>query len=221
MSKKHKTTVKPVELPKADIEEVKIVEDKPSFDKAFQIVLGFEGGLSDNKFDKGGITKYGISLRFLESAGIDTNDLDKDGITLEPVGDINNDGTVDAEDIRLLTVENAKALYEQYFWKAVKADQIKEQHLATHLFDIAVNSGVKTAVILAQKALRNIGINIEIDGVIGNKTLKALNGSLLRTINNNIVYARINHYETIIRKDPTQSIFRTGWLRRANKFLLT
>ena len=33
------------------------------FDKAFELVIGHEGGLVDHPADPGGLTKYGISKR--------------------------------------------------------------------------------------------------------------------------------------------------------------
>ena len=39
------------------------------FEEAFEDLLGIEGGFVDDPVDRGGTTKYGISLRFLKSEG--------------------------------------------------------------------------------------------------------------------------------------------------------
>ena len=42
------------------------------FDSCVQYVLRHEGGLSQDKADPGGITNFGISLRFLREVDADT-----------------------------------------------------------------------------------------------------------------------------------------------------
>ena len=74
-------------------------------------------------------------------------------------------------DIRNLTEQQAKEIYKRDFWDKVKADDIQSQEMAENLFDTAVNMGPRTASRLAQLAL-----DIEpIDGIIGQKTIAALN----------------------------------------------
>lgn len=94
-----------------------------SFDAAFDMVIGHEGGLVDNPADPGGLTKYGISQR-----------------------------AYPGEDIRNLTLERAKELYRRDYWTSIKGDQLP-QALALCLFDMAVNAGVSQAVRTLQKAI--------------------------------------------------------------------
>jgi lysozyme family protein len=93
------------------------------FDIAFKQVVGEEGGYSDNPKDPGGATKYGISHRSY------------------PFLDIKN-----------LTLENAKAIYERDYWNACRCREIAEP-LDLFLFDAAVNQGVKTAIKILQRSL--------------------------------------------------------------------
>ena len=70
-----------------------------SFDTAVEFVLKNEGGLVENENDAGGITNFGISLRFLKS--LDDVKLKKYGIFIPP----------DAESVRELSLEQARAIY--------------------------------------------------------------------------------------------------------------
>lgn len=68
------------------------------------IILKHEGGLTDDPYDRGGITNYGISLKFAQST--------KDKELL----DIDKDGDIDREDIKKLTKERAIEVYKKHFW---------------------------------------------------------------------------------------------------------
>lgn len=94
-----------------------------SFERAFDMVIGHEGGLVDNPADPGGLTKYGISQR-----------------------------AYPGEDIRNLTMARAQELYRRDYWNPIKGDQLPPP-LAICLFDMAVNSGVSQAVRTLQKAI--------------------------------------------------------------------
>ena len=73
-----------------------------TFEAALPTVLLHEGLSSEDLQDRGGNTHYGISLRFLEALGARE-------------GDINQDGTIDAEDVQSLSLEQATQLYRTRF----------------------------------------------------------------------------------------------------------
>jgi lysozyme family protein len=93
-----------------------------TFDEAFDLLIGHEGGLSDNPADKGGLTKYGVSQRSYPN-----------------------------EDIRSLTLDRAKAIYLRDFWAPAGCESVPDA-IRFDLFDTAVNSGIKTAVKCLQTA---------------------------------------------------------------------
>jgi len=93
----------------------------PNFQKALTFTLKWEGGFANVLGDPGKATKYGISLPYAQSVG-----LDKDG-----------DGDVDEEDIKLLTVEDAVAKYERDFWYGFKCDTYPVPY-SIALFDTCV-----------------------------------------------------------------------------------
>lgn len=76
------------------------------FKKSIVLTLRYEGFdvYTDIKNDKGGPTRFGISLNFAKG----TNDLD--------LFDLDNDGEITKEDIRLMDSERALEVYKEYFW---------------------------------------------------------------------------------------------------------
>lgn len=95
-----------------------------AFDRAFEIVIGHEGGLSDDPRDPGGLTRYGISQR--AHPGVD---------------------------VRNLTLAQAKQIYLTRYWLPLHADAMPEA-VAVQVFDAAVNHGIKPATRMMQRALQ-------------------------------------------------------------------
>ena len=77
-----------------------ILTPEGRFQYCMDVIMEHEGYLSDNKRDPGGITKWGISLRFLKAMGCD----------------MDGDGKVDAHDILVLTQHDAEEIYRRYWW---------------------------------------------------------------------------------------------------------
>lgn len=71
--------------------------------------------------------------------------------------------------MRTMSRVQAKAIYRKQYWDAVKADQLPFV-VAFQLFDAAVNHGVRRAVMLMQQC-----VGTTQDGVIGGKTIQAIN----------------------------------------------
>lgn len=86
-----------------------------TFDKAFEILIGHEGGYVNDLADRGGETKYGISKRAY------------------PHIDITN-----------LTLAQAKNIYRTDYWDKVNCSSLPPD-LALLVFDAAVNNGVSAA----------------------------------------------------------------------------
>lgn len=160
-----------------------------SFAYAMDFLFSQEGGLVDDARDPGGITNYGISLRFAESVKFDGN----------------ADTRTDALDIKGLSPADAIALYRQHFWLPIKGDELPRP-IAIAVFDMAVNQGVKTAIRCLQKTLR-----LNEDGVIGPKTLQAANNAQAYQLLLDFLSHRLLRYAATKNFDR----FGRGWCKRS------
>ncbi|PIW54611.1 MAG: hypothetical protein COW16_10510 [Sphingomonadales bacterium CG12_big_fil_rev_8_21_14_0_65_65_10] len=193
------------------------------YSAAFEELLGVEGGLVDDPVDRGGTTKYGVSLRFLKSAG--AFDEDGDGIA---DFDLDFDGDIDGRDIRLLTIGDAKWLYKVHFWDVLQAGTFPAP-IGEMLFDQGVNGGNYAARKLLQRAINtclargNFAL-IDVDGKIGDLTRRALDRVLkhetllgMEALTEAFREAVRDRYRLIASRYPDQRRFLRGWLARAEK----
>lgn len=70
-------------------------------------------------------------------------------------------------DIANLTIDQAKDIYLKDYWQACQCDQLPRP-FAISVFDTAVNQGTGVAARLLQ-----ISLGVQVDGVIGSKTIAA------------------------------------------------
>lgn len=157
---------------------------------AYEAMIRREGGytLVNDPRDRGGMTYAGISRRSWPGWG---------GWRV-----IDQGGEPEAQIVRLF--------YYQHFWRPIRGDEIAHQSAADAIFDMAVNAGVKTAVILAQTV-----VGTTPDGVLGPKTLEAINAQDPALFAARYALARIARYVAIVRRDRTQAVFLLGWITRA------
>jgi lysozyme family protein len=151
------------------------------FVKSIELVLQHEGGYVNDPLDAGGETNFGISKRAYPNL-----------------------------DIRNLTVDQAKHIYFNDYWKPIRGDLIVTNELAYQLFDMAVNAGTGAAARLLQRIVGTTD-----DGVIGPVTLKAIDRypSIGRLIGE-YKFSRARHYALIVAKNHSQVRFLRGWINR-------
>ena len=171
------------------------------FDRAIRVVLRHEGGYSDDPHDPGGATKYGVSLRYLQSLGLH-------------VGDVDQDGDVDKEDIRQLPLDKAIAIYKTHWWDRYGYGRLPEA-LAVKVFDLAVNVGPTTAHRMLQRALVACGKPVTVDGVLGPQTVRAAQEVDPEACLREIRTEAVMHYLLLVRARPQLERYLLGWLRRA------
>jgi lysozyme family protein len=94
-----------------------------TFDEAFKVLIGHEGGYVNHPDDPGGETKFGISRR------------------AHPT-----------ENIAGMTLERAKEIYRRDYWGPAGCDAVPAS-LKFDLFDTAVNAPVREAIKMLQRAV--------------------------------------------------------------------
>ena len=165
-----------------------------SFNLALPKLLGAEGVYSDHPADAGGETAYGISRRY---------NPDWAGWAYVDKGDF------------VTALKYAKDFYYHKYWEGLYLDSVKEQEVAEFIFDSAVNLGIPVAVRLLQKSLRLCGRKLlKVDGILGKKTLWAVNSTDSDRLLTIYRAYRAWHYLNGIEERGYGEEFIYGWLRR-------
>lgn len=96
------------------------------------------------------------------------------------------------------------------FWDKWKADQINNESVALILVDWVWGSG-KYGITIPQKA-----IGVTADGIVGPKTIAAVNAKDPKQLFDIIRKERLAYIERICRSRPTNLKYKRGWLNRLN-----
>jgi len=101
--------------------------------------------------------------------------------------------------------------YRVNYWDAIQGDKLNPI-VASSIFNFAVNAGVSVASKLAQ-----ICVKTAPDGVIGARSVDALNRIDPELFVASYALAKVARYRDIVMRDRTQIKFLLGWLNRALK----
>ena len=170
------------------------------FNYAVNIVLQHEGGYTNDPADPGGKTNFGIT----------EEDLQEHARALNLPLDVKELGKTEAE-----------YFYKKVYWDEYHYDSINSLAIATKIFDMAVNMGAYEAHELVQKALRYCGHSqIEVDGILGAKTISAINEVCLHGREQDLHCELIDEqkwfYQYLVEEKPNLKVFLDGWLKRAS-----
>lgn len=159
----------------------------------FSFILKWEGGYANHPDDLGKETNIGVTISTWRQVGYD-----KDG-----------DGDIDVDDLKKITDQDVlNRVLKPHYWDRWKADQIQSQKVANILVDWVWASG-SYGVKIPQRLLGVVD-----DGIVGSKTISALNKRNPDELFNQIYDARIEFIEDICRSRPQNNTFKRGWINR-------
>ena len=158
-----------------------------TFDKAFDRLIGHEGGYSTDRKDPGNWTggKVGVGTLKGTKYGIAAN-------------------TYPSLDIKNLTLAQAKEIYKKDWWDKLGANGLHSA-IVFQLWDFAINAGKKRAVMELQQS-----VGVTVDGAIGPKTIAAVNAHDLNDVLLTLTAERLTFYTSL----STFSTYGKGWVNR-------
>jgi lysozyme family protein len=176
---------------------------KENFDRSLTFILVDEGGFSNIPQDKGHATNQGIILNTLMEYH-----------KIYDYGDMDNDGDIDINDIKLLDKpEEVAPIYKKWYWGVIKGDNLPSG-IDYVTFDSAVNHGPRNAGIFLQRAANRYQCNLIVDGKIGELTLNCVSRVGANQLIVEILNERDIFYNMIVACHPEQEIFIKGWRNR-------
>lgn len=164
---------------------------KGNFDKSINLMLGLEGGKTDEGTDRGGRTNYGIT-QFTYNAW-------------------NKKHNLPQKDVFKITPDIAKQIYKEEYWSIIKGDQLPK-NVANAILSMALTDGPQDSIRFVQKML---GVE-PVSGLMGPITMAKIwekskkgDAEFARAILNK----QIDRYQ----KDEQASTYGKGWTNRVEK----
>jgi lysozyme family protein len=158
-----------------------------------QRIIEREGGYVDHPADKGGPTRWGITMTTLSRY---------------------HDYLVTPSDVKALSREEATLIYLNLYVMRPGFENINDEKLRALVVDCGVLHGPGTVT----KWLQSI-VEQPVDGIFGVKTAEAVNSEHSHSLYLMLCAKRFRFFGEIITKDPTQAVFAHGWMNRASEFL--
>lgn len=174
-------------------------------------IVSREGGFVNDKDDPGGATNRGVTIHTMRRLGLD----------------LDNDGDVDIDDVKLVSFDLAVDIFLKHYFHKPKINQLPEL-LQPTVFDMQVNAG-SNAVKILQRMLAKMGYDIAADGVIGPQTTRITAQAFDKNpsafvdaygIERRDYYFRIGDRRAASRKYcVNRKGGKGGWIRRAEEFI--
>ncbi len=157
------------------------------FDVSFSRLVGNEGGFKKESTDRGDWTSGIVGKGRLVGT--------KFGLSAMTYPNL---------DIENLTVDDAKAIYKRDWWDKLGMRQFPPA-LAFQFFDAAINHGAVRAGVFIQ-----VAVGVKPDGVIGPKTIAAVNSSDKNDLLMLFLAARLEFFVGL----KTWDTYSRGWAKR-------
>lgn len=174
-------------------------------------IVGREGGYVNDADDPGGATNHGVTIHTMRRLGLD----------------LTKDGKITSADVRALTQEQAVEIFISRYFEAPRLGMLPEV-LQASVFDMYVNAGANAVKIL-QRLLRDMGLDVALDGVLGPQTAKAAHAAhdaAPAHLVDAYGVARRNYYYRLADGRSTSRKYarrrdggKGGWITRAEEFI--
>lgn len=152
-----------------------------NFERAWDEIQQWEGGFVNDPDDAGGETFCGISKRQYPEL-----------------------------DIRHLTLAEAKNIYYLDYWLKYRLHEVEHCEPAVKLMSLLINMPPRSWGRIAQRALRAVGVQVKEDGIVGSKTIHAINAADPDLYLVALRSEAAGYYRSLNNKR-----FENGWLNRA------
>lgn len=113
-------------------------------------------------------------------------------------------------DLKNIPYKEWRDIVHTMYWSKWKADLIADQKVANMIVDWVWMSGQGVGIKRVQSLL-----GVTADGIVGPKTVAALNAKGSSFVND-IYKARKNHFDSIVKKNKSQTKWLGGWMNRLN-----
>ena len=157
-------------------------------DDAIDAIVAREGGYVNHPADRGGPTKFGVTLSALSEFR---------SLPVTP------------EDVEAMTLDEARAIYRKRYLEDTGIWKIPGPILRAMVLDSAVNHGPSSAIKMLQRILK-----VPVDGTIGSVTLTAVPHLDQWKLVTMYLGQRCQKYGDIIAADASQRAFAAGWFHR-------
>ena len=163
--------------------------------KIIEDLLEREGGYVDNPDDRGGPTKFGI--------------------TLETLRKWRRDNKLTFLAIKFMDVDEARLIYAYKYIEEPGFNLINNKQVR----EVVVDAGVMSGPTRVTRWLQTL-VRVKVDGNLGPITAAKVNSRNSHEIVRRFSVWRIKFYVRIAKKNESQLKFLEGWINRATSFLL-
>ena len=183
----------------------------PCVQQIAEEIVAREGGFVNDPDDPGGATNFGVTIGTMRRLGLD----------------LTGDGRVTTADVRALSRAQAHDIFIEHYWRKPRISDLPEAVQAS-VFDMYVNAG-GNAVRILQRLIVDMGIAVDVDGVIGPRTIEAAHradATAPEHFADAYGIARRNYYYGLADARAASRKFarrrdggKGGWITRAEEFI--
>lgn len=120
------------------------------------------------------------------------------------------------QNVKLLNLQQAREIYKRLYWDNTKIPDIKNARIRDAVFDMNVMGGAGIVVQLSFNEF--VGTHIlTVDGIIGTKTVAALNEIQDSYVDDFMVILKKIRLE-YLKKTPNWKTAKNGWIARTNEY---